>query len=185
MVMRKILAIAMMAMMIISCGNVSEQQESLRQEKARLDSIAEDLRQKEIKMQQEALRQEKVRLDSIAENLRQKEIKMHAHEAKLANARYNNAEATPSFNAYRDDNPYEWLSQRKYSWREFASRASSPAECRIWRNAMFARHGYIFQSADLRKHFSQFTWYVPRYKSVTLTAIEVHNVNTLKSMEMP
>lgn len=163
MVMRKILAIAMMAMMIISCGNVSEQQESLRQEKARLDSIAEDLRQKEIKMQQERT----------------------VHEAKLANARHNDAIATPSPNAYRDDNPYEWLSQRKYSWEEFARRASSPAECRIWRNAMFARHGYIFKSADLRQHFSQFTWYVPRYKSVTLTAIEVHNVNTLKSMEMP
>lgn len=170
--MKKILAMAIVAMMMSSCINVGEILSDLlggrkeKQEQARLDSISNALKEMETKLAEEKV----------------------AHEAELAKVKQQaaiakqQAAAQPSPNAYRDDNPYAWLSQRKYSWEEFAYKASSPAQYRIWRNAMFARHGYIFKSADLREHFSQFTWYVPRYKTVTLTAVEVHNVNVLKSM---
>lgn len=161
--MKKILAIAIMAVMMSSCIDIDALKgffggNAEKEENAKLDSITMALKKMEEKM--------------VAQEAQ--------HQAELAKAKQN--VPGPSPNAYRDDNPYEWLSQRKYSWEEFARRASSPAQYRIWRNAMFARHGYIFKSADLREHFSQFTWYVPRYKTVTLTAVEVHNVNVLKSM---
>ena len=171
--MKKILAMAIVAMMMSSCINVGEILSELlgerkeKQEQARLDSISNALKEMETKMAAEK----------------------NAHEAELARAKQEaaiakqQAAAQPSLNAYRSDNPYTWLSQRKYSESEFWSMTSSSSEMRIWRNAMFARHGYIFKSADLREYFSQFTWYVPRYKTVTLTPTEVHNVNTLKRME--
>lgn len=82
------------------------------------------------------------------------------------------------------DNPYLWLSQRKYENYEFYDMSASRETLRIWRNAIYARHGYIFKSADLANYFSQYSWYVPRYKDVTskLSSIEAHNIRVLKRM---
>lgn len=35
------------------------------------------------------------------------------------------------------------------------------SELRILRNTIYAQHGYVFSSADLKKHFNQFAWYMP------------------------
>lgn len=50
----------------------------------------------------------------------------------------------------------------------------SKTELRLMRNEIFARHGYIFKSADLRNHFSKQPWYNARYSNVDamLTPIE-------------
>lgn len=82
------------------------------------------------------------------------------------------------------DNPYLWLSQRKYENYEFYEMSASRETLRIWRNAIYARHGYIFKSADFANYFSQYSWYVPRYKDVTskLSSVEAHNIRVLKSM---
>lgn len=56
---------------------------------------------------------------------------------------------------------------------------------RFLRNSIFARHGYIFQSEDLKEIFSQFSWYRPRSNDVTkeLNQIELYNINFIKSQE--
>lgn len=61
----------------------------------------------------------------------------------------------------------------------------SKSELRIKRNEFFARHGYIFQSSDLIEHFSNLSWYKPRYKDVTdkLTAFDIYNINLIKRIE--
>ncbi len=61
----------------------------------------------------------------------------------------------------------------------------SAAELRILRNAIFASHGYIFKSDDLKEYFAQFDWYNPAYKDVTarLSPIEKKNIATIKAME--
>ncbi len=88
---------------------------------------------------------------------------------------------------YDYDNPFLWLSQYKYSAREFVDMAGwyNTDLFRIWRNAIYARHGYIFKSKDLRNYFSDFSWYRPRYKDVSrkLSKIEQHNIRVLKSLE--
>lgn len=88
---------------------------------------------------------------------------------------------------YEDYNPYLWLSQYKYSASDFVQEAGwyNTDLFRIWRNAIYARHGYIFKSKDLKAYFSQYSWYRPRYKDVSrkLSQIEQHNIRVLKSLE--
>lgn len=59
------------------------------------------------------------------------------------------------------------------------------SELRILRNAIFARHGHIFKSEELKKFFNIFPWYSAQYSDVSnkLTATEKQNVNLIKSME--
>jgi len=54
---------------------------------------------------------------------------------------------------------------------------------RIARNEIFARKGWIFQDASLREYFSQFTWYRPITRDVTLSVVEEANVGLIKRME--
>ena len=43
--------------------------------------------------------------------------------------------------------------------------AKTRDEVRLILNEMYARHGYIFQSARLREYFNAKPWYQPRYTS--------------------
>lgn len=78
---------------------------------------------------------------------------------------------------------FAWLSQRRVEYSDIAD--MSLADRRILRNAIYARHGYIFKSDDLREYFSQFSWYTPRYTDVTgqLSELERDNVMFIKSYE--
>ena len=59
-------------------------------------------------------------------------------------------------------------------------------ELRLMRNEIFARYGYIFNSADLAKHFAKTKWYTPINNNVDkyLTEIEKTNIATIKELEM-
>ncbi|RLD49925.1 MAG: hypothetical protein DRJ05_20345 [Bacteroidetes bacterium] len=59
------------------------------------------------------------------------------------------------------------------------------AELRIMRNEIFAAHGYIFKSSDLREYFNKTKWYNPRFIDVTdkLTDIEKHNIELILKKE--
>lgn len=59
----------------------------------------------------------------------------------------------------------------------------SKTELRYARNEIFARHGYIFSSQDLKQYFSSKSWYKPKTKQVHLSEIESANVKLIKSME--
>ncbi len=56
---------------------------------------------------------------------------------------------------------------------------------RIIRNEIYARHGYVFNSADLKEYFSKQPWYKPlnNNNAVKLNAIETLNVELLKANE--
>lgn len=58
-------------------------------------------------------------------------------------------------------------------------------ELRIMRNWIFARHGYIFKTADMKKFFSEQSWYEGNEDNVTylLSDIELYNVDFIKSHE--
>lgn len=78
---------------------------------------------------------------------------------------------------------FAWLSQRRVRYEDISGLSS--ADKRILRNAIYARHGYIFKSADLRDYFSRYAWYTPRYADVSgqLSEIERDNVMFIKSYE--
>ncbi|MCL2183708.1 MAG: YARHG domain-containing protein [Chitinispirillia bacterium] len=58
-------------------------------------------------------------------------------------------------------------------------------ELRLLRNAIFAKHGMIFQSDDLKAHFGQFSWYNPKSDNVNnqLTDIDKANVQRILAFE--
>jgi len=64
-------------------------------------------------------------------------------------------------------------------------RGMSKQQLRIMRNEIYARHGYIFKSQDLRDYFSAKDWYHPQYSDVSslLNTIEKRNVTFIQRHE--
>ena len=63
-----------------------------------------------------------------------------------------------------------------------------PATLRIARNEIYARHGRIFDSADLNEYFNCQSWYLGLYTASEfdeswLNKYEKANVNFIKSYE--
>ena len=60
-----------------------------------------------------------------------------------------------------------------------------PAELRIMRNEIYARHGYTFQLADMRQHFDKQDWYMAVSQDITnnLTETERKNAELIKRYE--
>jgi serine/threonine-protein kinase len=56
---------------------------------------------------------------------------------------------------------------------------------RLLRNTVYARHGRIFDSPELRVYFARQSWYQPRpdYKDTLLTATDKTNVETILALE--
>lgn len=56
---------------------------------------------------------------------------------------------------------------------------------RLMRNAILARHGYVFQSKDLKEYFSAQSWYRPAANNadIQLSFIEQLNVDLIKAAE--
>ncbi len=61
----------------------------------------------------------------------------------------------------------------------------SRAELRVMRNEIFARHGKIFESADLNDYFSQKSWYTqnPNYSDTLLSDIDKENIRIIRETE--
>ncbi len=60
------------------------------------------------------------------------------------------------------------------------------SELRLMRNTIYARKGYIFKSADLTAHFSQFPWYTPMRSNIPqseFTDVENYNIQMIKRFE--
>lgn len=62
----------------------------------------------------------------------------------------------------------------------------SCADLRFMRNEIYARHGHIFISPDMRDHFSAQPWYRPQVADATgrLTPVEKENIALITKNEM-
>lgn len=60
-----------------------------------------------------------------------------------------------------------------------------PAELRIMRNEIYARHGYSFILEDMQRHFATVDWYMPVVLDVKdkLSPIEIKNAELIKRYE--
>lgn len=100
-----------------------------------------------------------------------------AYQATPAQAQSGVQAATTQYS-----NPYTWLSMREVTYSDVAH--LSKKELRLMRNAIYAMHGHVFKSDDLRKHFSQFAWYIPvGDASAKLSKLEKANVAFIQSYE--
>ena len=79
--------------------------------------------------------------------------------------------------------PYDVACERKLTEDDLAG--MSKKELRFMRNWIFARHGYIFSTTEMRNYFEQQPWCQGRYSNVTsmLTDIEKYNINFIKEHE--
>ena len=61
----------------------------------------------------------------------------------------------------------------------------SKEDLRIMRNEIFARHGYIFQTNEMKSYFQNQSWYSPRHSNVNslLTNIEQRNITLIQRYE--
>jgi hypothetical protein len=77
----------------------------------------------------------------------------------------------------------EASSSRYLSESDLASK--SCFELKIMRNEIFARHGYIFKTDDMRAYFSRQSWYRPLYDDVSgqLSGVERKNAQLIKQYE--
>jgi hypothetical protein len=76
---------------------------------------------------------------------------------------------------------YPASSSRLLSSSELSS--YSTKQLRYIRNEIFARHGYLFKSADLNQYFRSQPWYKAQGKSISLSEIEQLNVILIKGLE--
>lgn len=79
---------------------------------------------------------------------------------------------------------YTILSSRRLTEEDLSG--LSKEELRIARNEIYARHGYIFKSADLKEYFKSKSWYQEVFSSTTqfdLNEYEHYNVDFIKRHE--
>jgi len=81
------------------------------------------------------------------------------------------------------ENPYAWLSERLATESDLAGKTKY--DIKIMRNTIFAMHGYIFKTQDMKDYFSKQKWYKPQKDNVNteLSTIENKNIQFLKSHE--
>lgn len=72
-----------------------------------------------------------------------------------------------------------------YTEEDLEQRGLSAWECRIARNEIYARHGKIFQDAELQEYFESMYWYEPSedFSEDELNGIERHNLEAIVSYE--
>ncbi len=123
-----------------------------------------DLKEKELELKEQELKQQKELSDKLLND-----------KSKAQN--FNNN--TQSYNTGN----YPQTSERYLTSSELYG--LSQWDLKIMRNEIFARHGYIFQTDEMRNYFSGKSWYNPRYYDVNdmLTKVEKENIALIKSFE--
>lgn len=117
-------------------------------------------------------------------DLKEKELALK--EKELENKKTNNSNSNyNSGNNSRYPGKYPETSLRRLDRTQIENIAPSRYEKKIMRNEIFARHGFIFKTDDMRNYFNSQSWYVPKYDNVNsfLTEIEKYNAELIKYAE--
>jgi len=83
-----------------------------------------------------------------------------------------------------EERDVSWMLQNFLMNTAYLGRFSKP-QLRLMRNEILARHGWKFQSKDLKEYFGKQPWYHPvdDNSSIKLNIIEMTNIQLLKSEE--
>lgn len=81
-------------------------------------------------------------------------------------------------------NEVSWMMQHRLLSPAYLGRFSKD-ELRMMRNEILARHGWVFQSKDLKDHFASQSWYQPlgNNYSVKISLVEKTNIELIKHEE--
>jgi hypothetical protein len=155
-------------LLAVSCNDHSKEKELERREAELREKENELLEQKknELAIKESELEDQKKNLENQAEKLESKK------------------RAAPSAHVYAAGaGMYPFTASRSLTYADVAYK--SAYELKLMRNEIFARHGYIFKSDDLRNYFNAQPWYRPMYTNVDgfLSALEKANISFIKSYE--
>lgn len=166
---------AMVAMTFSACNNGKSEAEIRKEIQAEMQHKQDSVRLAEAE-------QRASEAEAKAEEAAKK-ADAAAAKAEKAKRAADNAGASSYDYGYTPTEDFSWLSEHRLTSSDIAG--CSKQELRILRNAIYARHGYIFKSADLRDFFNQFYWYTPRYSNVDkqLSSLERSNIAFIKSFE--
>ena len=83
-----------------------------------------------------------------------------------------------------EERDVSWMLQNCLLNARYLGRFSKP-QLRLLRNEILARHGWKFQSNDLKEYFGKQSWYKPvdNNNSIRLSVIEMTNIQLIKSDE--
>jgi len=186
--MKKIILFVILAFLLASCDESGDKKKTVSNNTPAVDStkIKElELKEKELNLKEKELQQEKEMAEKNKE-LTDKEKELAEKEQQLKDRQ--NGTIPPQTSRNRSNyngipGKYPEGSERNLTLNDIAGKTKW--QLKIMRNEIYARHGYIFQSSDLKNYFNKQPWYYPGYNDVTnmLSDIEKSNVNMIKSYE--
>ena len=192
--MKKIILFLVLAFVLASCDesgdkkiNVSDKVPSVDETKKKeLEAKEKELELKEKELQKQKEQQKENELSEREKQLAEKDRELAEKERSIEEQRNKPVTPPPTRNKPNYSGvpgSYPQGSTRYLVYEDIYGKTKW--QLRVMRNEIFARHGYIFQSNDLRNHFGSKSWYYPQYYDVTgmLSEVEKYNVNFIKSYE--
>ena len=143
-----------------------------------------EIKELELKKQEQAMLDQKKRdLDKEEQRLAQERNRIEKLNKTNQQSTNNNGQRGLSANNTRREGLYPVGSERYLTTGDLTG--LSGYTLKIMRNEIFARHGYIFKTADMIDYFSTQGWYHPLYNDVNnkLTSVEKYNIEFIKKFE--
>ncbi len=152
---------------------------------------AADKREKELEKREAALNEKEFQfLQEQRNELKKKEKELEDDRQKLEKEKLSGSAIPGSkpgaTTVYYAKTYYGIFPHASYRLLTYADiKYLTATELKIMRNEIYARHGYIFSSAEWQQYFNKKNWYHPRYTNVTnmLTTIEKDNILLIQQYE--
>jgi len=131
--------------------------------------------EQDLKVQEQKLQEERSNLDKLA---KQKEEELNKAKDEYEKAVKENNETG------KYPGKYPFASARKITEDDLINLPEF--ERKVLKNEILARHGFIFQTNDMKSYFKEQKWYEPKSKNVDkmLTDIERHNLEIINAYEL-
>jgi len=151
-----------------ACNKLNKTDKELTVEgskKEQADTLHDVLKRKELELKEKELQLKERELE-------QKDIHNPDNRGAQKNYDYSNIPGI-----YPQASKYKMTASELYGMSRY--------DLRIMRNEIYARHGYIFKTNDMRDYFINQNWYQPSYDDVTrfLTPVEKYNIELIKDLE--
>jgi hypothetical protein len=145
---------------------------------------SDNLKQRELELKEKELQlKEKELLDKKESDIEMQRKELEREKERLKENK-NQVENYNKRNYISEGNGvYTQASQRLLTSSDLYG--MTPYQLKIMRNEIFARHGYIFKTDDMKRYFNGQAWYNPRYNNVDnfLSSIEKKNIALIMRYE--
>lgn len=173
--MKVILSMLAFAILISGCNLKRDDSSTRVNEEVELKKKELELKEKELAIKEKEIQENRER------ELEEKEKRLDQRERSTEKKYETTTRQNNSGSVY--PGVYPEASTRKLTSSDLNYLSSY--QLKIMRNEIFARHGYIFKTTDMKNYFSNQRWYDPRYNNVDnlLTSTEKQNIELIKRFE--